>query len=60
MTPKLPRLPKAAVSHGHYQHMYLGGLYTGDQMKAYARKAIEEALRAQARPEQPPVQQSRD
>lgn len=40
MTMKLPRLPNPAVARGHYQHMYLGSLYTADQVKAYAQKCI--------------------
>lgn len=60
---KLPRLPKAAVAHGHYQHMYLGSLYTAVQVKKYAQKCVDEALKARDahdKPEPTPVPQSRD
>lgn len=41
---KMPRLPNAAVTRGHYQSMYLGSLYTAEQMRAYAQKCMDQQL----------------
>ena len=37
---KLPRLPKSNYPDMTYQRRYIGTVYTPEQMKAYAEKAV--------------------
>jgi len=37
---KLPRLPRSKYPDLTYRHCYIGKVYTPEQMKAYAEKAV--------------------
>ena len=38
---KLPRLPKPVATGVQHQRCHIGSVYTAEQMKAYAAKAVE-------------------